>query len=235
MLQAILFDLDGTLLPMDNEYFIKVYMRLLAKAAVPWGYTDSEGMLKSLWDGVMAMIQNQGKHSNFDAFWQVFSDQQGKRSLQDLDKFDHFYRTDFHQAKSATSPNALAATAVALAREKAQRVILATNPIFPRSADESRLSWLGLKAEDFDLVTDYENSRFCKPNPAYYREILEQFQLDPAQCLMIGNNVQEDWAAANAVGMPGYLVTDWLIGKEDAPLPCPGGTYEEMVEMLRNL
>ena len=29
--EAILFDLDGTLLPMDNDLFIKTYLGLLAK------------------------------------------------------------------------------------------------------------------------------------------------------------------------------------------------------------
>ena len=29
--RAVLFDLDGTLLPMDNEYFIQVYFKLLCK------------------------------------------------------------------------------------------------------------------------------------------------------------------------------------------------------------
>ena len=52
MLQAILFDLDGTLLPMDNDYFTKVYFRHLAATAAQWGYTDSGLLVKAVWAGV---------------------------------------------------------------------------------------------------------------------------------------------------------------------------------------
>ena len=40
MLQAILFDLDGTLLPMDNDYFTKVYFRHLAATAAQCIYCN---------------------------------------------------------------------------------------------------------------------------------------------------------------------------------------------------
>ncbi len=112
---------------------------------------------------------------------------------------------------------------------------LATNPIFPRNGDATRLAWSGLTLDDFDLVTDYENSRHSKPNPAYYRDVLEQFRLDPAQCLMVGNNVEEDVDAAAAVGLPAYLVTDNVINRNDAPITCPNGSYADMVEYLRRL
>ena len=42
MLQAILFDLDGTLLPMDNDHFTQVYFQHLAATAAQWGYTDAQ-------------------------------------------------------------------------------------------------------------------------------------------------------------------------------------------------
>ena len=51
-------------------------------------------------------------------------------------------------------------------------LVLATNPIFPAVAVETRLGWVGLTGSDFDLVTTYENSRSSKPNPAYYQSIL---------------------------------------------------------------
>ena len=114
-------------------------------------------------------------------------------------------------------------------------MILATNPIFPANGDATRLSWIGLKMEDFDLVTDYATSCHCKPNPAYYRDILDQFHLDPAQCLMIGNDVQEDVEAATAAGIPAWLLTDTAINRSNAPVTCPGGSYQQMVDYLREL
>ena len=235
MLQAILFDLDGTLLPMDNDYFTKYYFKFLARDAYQWGYTDTDALIKAVWLGVEAMVNNDGKRSNFDAFWDVFSALVGRDGRQDVDKFAEFYRTSFHQAKAATGEAPLAREAVALAREKAGRVILATNPIFPEEADESRLSWIGLKMEDFDLVTDMSNSSYCKPNPDYYKAILAQFGLEPEHCLMVGNNVTEDWQAASAAGIPCYLVVDNIINKDNLEITCPHGSYADMVEYLRNL
>ena len=52
------------------------------------------------------------------------------------------------------------------------RVALATNPIFPAVATESRIRWAGLAPETFAWYTTYENIGYCKPNPDYYREIL---------------------------------------------------------------
>ena len=44
---AILFDLDGTLLPMDNDLFIKTYLGLLVKKMAPRGY-DKDLLVKGL-------------------------------------------------------------------------------------------------------------------------------------------------------------------------------------------
>ena len=38
MIKAVLFDLDGTLLPMDQDVFVKTYFSLLAKHLAPCGY-----------------------------------------------------------------------------------------------------------------------------------------------------------------------------------------------------
>lgn len=235
MLQAILFDLDGTLLPMDNEYFVKYYFKFLAKDAMQWGYNDPEALVRALWIGVEAMVRNDGSRSNFDAFWDTFGQVLDRDAKKDAPLFDRFYSGSFHNAKAATGEAPLAREAVAVAREKAPVVILATNPIFPDVADESRLSWIGLKMEDFDLVTDMSNSCHCKPNPEYYRDMLRQFDLDPAQCLMVGNNVVEDWQAANAAGIPCYLITDHIINPNNDPITCPHGSYADMVDYLKNL
>ena len=235
MLQAILFDLDGTLLPMDNDAFTQVYFRLLAQTAAPWGYTDPKYMVKTVWAGVEAMVRNDGSRSNYDAFWQTFGRMMGEEKLADIPKFNSFYVNQFNDAVAATEPAPLAREAVRLAHEKAEKVILATNPIFPLAGDFTRMNWIGLKESDFDWITAYENSCHSKPNPAYYRDLLTQFGLDPARCLMIGNDVGEDMVAANAAGIPAYLITDHLINRENIPITCPSGSYAGMVEYLRSL
>ncbi len=235
MFDAILFDLDGTLLPMDTDEFVKGYLGLLAKTASKWGYDDSEALVKSLWAGVGAMMKNDGAQTNFDAFWKAFSLTMGRDCSGDIPKFDEFYRNEFMMLSSFATANPLAKEAVRAAREKAKYVILASQPMFPGVATEMRLSWTGISGEDFDWITQYSNSRFCKPSTEYYKDILERFSLDPSKCLMIGNDVGEDIVPTSSLGISGYLVTDYLINRKDEGITCPSGTYADMVNYIKKL
>ena len=232
--QAILFDLDGTLLPMVQEAFTNGYFQFLAAKVAPYGY-DPRKLVPSLWKGVAAMVKNDGAMTKDQRFWEVFCAAMDRDCRQEEPVFDEFYRTEFHQAKQFTGPNPLAPALVAAAREKAEKVILATNPIFPRCAQQSRLSWVGLADTDFDWVTDYENSHYCKPNPDYYREILTRFALDPRQCVMIGNDMEEDMQPAAELGMARFLITDCLINPNDRPLDMPHGTVQDALAWVEGL
>lgn len=231
--QAILFDLDGTLLPMDNDAFTRGYFGLLAKKVIPYGY-DKEGLIPAIWNGVAAMVKNDGSRKNCQAFWTYFESVYGKKAYEDLPVFDHFYSHEFQEAIAFTGPNPFAKRAVELAYEKAEKVILATNPLFPPAGVATRLGWIGLKPEDFDYVTNYENSSFCKPNPKYYDEILEKMELRAEQCLMIGNDAQEDAEAAGAAGLDTFLVTDCLICRS-GEITCQKGSFEELLTFLKSL
>lgn len=235
--QGIFFDLDGTLLPMDNDGFIKGYLGLLSKAVAHLGYTP-DTMIPTMWQGVAAMVKNDGGRSNFDIFWDYFSKTFGEEVYRHIPTFDAFYAdpNGFHKAKAFTTPTPLSKTAVELARAKADKVVLATNPFFPRVAVESRMSWVGLSSADFDLVTTYENSHSCKPNPAYYAEITQKLGLDPTKCLMIGNNAKEDIWAAQKAGLAAYLLTDCLLDEDgllETGLDCPKGNFEELIGFLK--
>ncbi len=235
MLDAILFDLDGTLLCMDNDEFVRVYFGFLAKRAADWGYTDSALLIKTIWEGVAAMVKNDGSRTNFKAFWDCFASTYGEGVWQDIDKFNSFYMNEFNQAKSVADLTKPARRAVELARQKAKKVILATNPIFPRCAVETRLAWLGMTYDDFDLITDYDSFSLSKPNPEYYRKIVEIMNLDPKRCIMIGNDAEEDVQAAGRAGITSFLVTDYMINRKNLDIDVPGGRYEDMIEFLEGL
>lgn len=113
------------------------------------------------------------------------------------------------------------------------RVALATNPIFPNVATESRIRWAGLEPEDFTLYTTYENTGHCKPNPAYYSEIASRLSVEPENCLMVGNDAQEDTAAALA-GMKVFLLTDCLINKDGGDISAyPQGNFEQLLDYVK--
>lgn len=232
--QAILFDLDGTLLPMEVEGFAKAYFLALAQELAPLGISP-DALMKAVWGGTKAMMHNDGHQLNADVFWAYFTAETGIARETVEPRCDRFYSGDFHSARAATRPNPLAKEAVHLAREKAEKVVLATNPLFPMEGQVTRLSWLGLSPEDFDLVTCYSTDRFCKPNPAYFTDVCRRLQLDPARCLVIGNDDREDMACATAAGIgAAYLVTDCRIPDPNAPWAGPQGDFAAMLDMLKN-
>ena len=234
MTKAILFDLDGTLLPMDQEVFVRDYLGRMAAFLAPHGY-DPQSLIKAVWAGTGAMVKNDGKALNEDVFWYVFNSILGRDAKQDLALFEEFYRTEFQKAKDSCGFNPAAVEAIRQIKDMGYRLILATNPLFPAIATYSRARWAGLNPENFELITTYENSRFCKPNPDYYREILGKIALDGSQCLMVGNDVGEDMIAGT-LGMKTFLLTDCLINKTAEDISqYPNGSFPELLHYIRSL
>ncbi len=230
--QAILFDMDGTLVPMDQDVFVKAYMKELCGALRPLG-VEPQLLVQTVWDGVRAMVKNDGSRTGEEVFWQVFADKTHQPAARFQPTCNEFYRTRFHNARSSTGPNPLAREAVALAHRLAPRVALATNPLFPMDGQITRMSWVGLSPADFDLVTSYESDRFCKPNPAYYMEVCRRLGASPEACLMIGNDDEEDGWAASSLGMDVYLVTDSRIPSKTRPWQGRMGSFAELMDCLK--
>jgi FMN phosphatase YigB (HAD superfamily) len=233
-IKAVLFDLDGTLLPMDQNAFVQSYFGLLAQKLAPRGY-EPKKLIDGIWAGTAAMVKNDGSSSNETVFWKRFEGLFGPQVREDMPLFEEFYRNEFAGAKAACGYQPQAAEVIALVKEKGLRVVLATNPIFPAVATQNRIRWAGLQPEDFELYTTYENSRHCKPNPAYYVVILEEIGLRPEECLMVGNDVTEDMVA-KTLGMQVFLLTDCLINSHGKDISeYPRGGFPELLEVIREL
>ena len=233
-IKAILFDLDGTFLPMDQDLFVKSYFKLLAVKLAPYGYEPKQ-LIDAIWSGTAAMVKNDGTCRNEDAFWKLFTGIYGNQALEHLPVFEDFYANEFQQVQSVCGYNPQAAEVIALVKEKGFRTALATNPIVPAIATASRIRWAGLSHTDFELYTTYENSRFCKPNLDYYRDILSQMDLRPEECVMVGNDVSEDMVARK-LGMQVFLLTDCLLNKHNEDISqFPHGGYPELLEYIRAL
>ena len=100
MIKTVLFDLDGTLLPMDQDVFVKAYFKRLAEKLAPHGY-DPKKLIDGIWAGTAAMIKNDGSHTNEEVFWDCFSKMMGERVLQDKELFDEYYRVEFQEAANS--------------------------------------------------------------------------------------------------------------------------------------
>ena len=62
MYKAILFDLDGSLLPLDEKGFIKIYFGGVSKRFED--KYNSQEFLDALWKGTLAMMNNDGSDTN---------------------------------------------------------------------------------------------------------------------------------------------------------------------------
>lgn len=232
MTDIVLLDLDGTLLPMDQEIFTKEYFKRLAAKLAPHGY-DPEKLVSAIWDGTSAMVSNDGSCSNEEAFWKRFSKIFGDRALSDKKIFDEYYEKEFQEVAECCGFNPKAAETVRRLKKAGYRVALATNPIFPAAATESRIRWAGLSPEDFEYYTTYENTGYCKPNAEYYLEILKKLGAEAERCLMVGNDVEEDMAAAST-GMKVFLLTDCLLNKKSKDITSfPQGGFDDLWDFLK--
>ena len=234
MITTIFFDLDGTLLPMDQERFVKAYLQGMAKKMAPHGY-DPELLTKAVWKGTGAMVANDGSRGNYEVFWEVFDRIFGPEARKDEPLFEEFYRSEFQQVANVCGFDPRAAEAVAQIKAMGFRVVLATNPLFPALATHSRVRWAGMEPSDFAHITTYDNSSCCKPNPDYYREILGKLNLKAEECAMVGNDVDEDMVARQ-LGMQVFLLTDCLINRTGADIhQYPHGSFPELLHYIRSL
>lgn len=231
---TVLFDLDGTLLPMDQDIFTKTYFSLLAKKLAPLGY-EPNALIEGIWAGTKAMVKNDGRGTNEEIFWEDFCSRFGPQAKDDLPAFDAFYREDFHHVQQSCGFEPHAAEVVSLCKELGLRVALATNPIFPAIATEQRIAWAGLTTEDFALYTTYENSSHCKPNIEYYREVLSALGAKAEECLMVGNDVDEDMIA-ETLGMSVFLLTPCMLNRSEKDVSAyPQGDFEALKTFLKAL
>jgi HAD superfamily hydrolase (TIGR01549 family) len=217
MLQAVLFDLDDTLLGNNVDQFMQHYFGLLGEFAET--LMDEGHFLQELLLCTRAMIQSTDTAvTNRDIFWQTFAQRNNLNNIDQLELFfETFYREQFPQLKRVTQRRKVAVQLIKWCQQTGLKVVVATNPVYPTIAIEERLRWadLPVNENEFALVTTYDNMHSTKPHPAYYREILEMIACPAEAAMMVGDDWGNDIAPASACGVATY----W-IAKDDAPLPA---------------
>lgn len=207
MLTTVLFDLDGSLLPFEQNDFIKLYFAGLSKKLAPFGYQPDK-TVKSVWAGSEAMVRNDGSRLNSEVFWDTFNSMNA--GMPDVYGIcEDFYSSEFDSVRSCLKYQPQHKPMLERLKAAGLRIVLATNPQFPLAGVRTRMAWAGLSPEDFCHVTHYDNSTYCKPNLDYYREILSRLGEKPENCIMIGNNAAEDMVAEK-LGMKVFLLTEFL-------------------------
>jgi HAD superfamily hydrolase (TIGR01509 family) len=201
-MQAVLFDLDGTLLDVSMDAFLNRYFSALRVTVAP-RYPGID-LVEAVLDATRTM-QRPHAGTNREAFYRRFQARTGIDLTEDWRVFEDFYRDIFPRLGEGYGPNPGAREAIEAARSLGLKVAVATQPIFPRAAIEHRLAWAGLQDVEFDAVTTFEVMESCKPSPDYFRQVAWMVGCDPAECLMVGDDRDADMPAA-AVGMRTFYV-----------------------------
>lgn len=204
---TFLFDLDGTLVDIDFNVFIKAYYDLLVEKLVEKLKVvySPEIFLNALDKGVIAMMKNDGEKTNQEIFFEEFEKQMGGVDKKTYKLFESFYENDFPKLKKFAKKVPKARESLLKIKKSGRKVVIATNPVFPKRAVEHRLNWAGVLDIDFDLITTYEHMSSCKPSKKYYCEILSRIGSSPQKSLMIGDDPQLD-GGAGQLGMDVVII-----------------------------
>ncbi|OUO89695.1 haloacid dehalogenase [Gordonibacter sp. An230] len=233
--RAIFFDLDGTLLPLETDEFMRSYFAALGGYVARFGI-PSEAFMAGMKAGIKNMASHDDGRPNDEAFWEGYFAHVDADACDWGGELARFYDRDFGLLGAGIVPNPAAARAVETLAAKGYPLVLATMPMFPERAVRWRLEWAGVDPARFSRITHFENSTSVKPKPAYFAESIAAAGISGADVLMVGNNTVED-LAARALGADAFLVTDHLLdptGDFDASsVRC--GTMEEFADWAEGL
>ena len=207
MLRAVLFDIDNTLILYDEAKFLQSYFPMVAarfKDIIP-----EDRFADKLMQSTLVMQQNDGSMTNRERFLSDFC-RDTDWSRDDIwSRFENFYLEDWDKLKDAVKvPDHLRDVFAVIGRIDL-KIVIATNPIFPLVAQMKKLEWAGLGDIDAVLVTNIDNMSFCKPQLGYFRQICQEIDEKPEDCLMVGDDPANDMVAAK-IGMSTYLTVDGL-------------------------
>jgi FMN phosphatase YigB (HAD superfamily) len=233
MIKALLLDLDDTLLGNHLDTFMQRYFALLSAYARPM--FDESVFLPYLIKATRAMIGDTSPDmTNAEIFWRDFEGLTGGRRAELEPFFQRFYETEFEQLRTSTVLRPAAAALIRAALDRDLTVVIATNPLFPRSAIERRLEWAGIPVGEYAyaLVTTYENMHAAKPQPAYYREILTVVGCQPGEALMVGDDWKNDIAPAAVVGLYTYWIAPDDAEPSDLRLIHGHGSLDTLAQLV---
>ena len=232
-IRAVLFDLDDTLLENNMDRFVKEYFDLLTPHMAHM--VPPEKFVSALLNATFAMIGNVDPVvTNRQVFIDDFFPRVGWKAEEMMPLFDDFYAGQYDKLRSLTRPNPSARAAIQTAFDTGCDVVIATNPIFPETAIRQRMEWAGISDFPFKLITSYEVMHSAKPNPRYYLEILEHIGRSPDECIMVGN----DWNNDIVPAMKARLYVFWVnttIDSMNALDPSARGTLTEFKDRFLRL
>jgi len=205
MLEAVLLDIDNTLILFDEQRFIKTYLPEVYRP-----FNDLMGrdeFIKRIMTATEAVSKNPGILRNDECFLQVFSRNTEWRAADLWSRFESYYSASFNALQHLVVPAPGVQELFSHLRQQNIAIVLASNPLWPENVQLMRCEWAGADAGDIRFVTHIKNMRSCKPFASFFSSICDAISVNPENCLMIGNDEIQDMAAGR-VGMKTFQVLD---------------------------
>ncbi|MHA1199076.1 MAG: HAD family hydrolase [Candidatus Heimdallarchaeaceae archaeon] len=205
--EALLFDLDGTLVYFDPKLFVRTYLGAAAKFfsdLIPNPEFFYQELIKST--DVMENGDNETT-TTLEDFLHDFCPKFDVECEKIKEKFLEFYQTGYNVIKPLISQMEGAKELLANLKKllPETKIILATNPVFPFVAVQKRMLWGDISESFFELITHAENSYYCKNNKNYWLNIAKDMGINPQNSLVIGNDGFRD-LSAKKYGFKTFLI-----------------------------
>lgn len=237
MTLTLLFDLDGTLLMNSVSEFIPAYLQLLGNFLKK--YQTSQNIQSAVLTATNLMVQNNDPSQTLENCFDDYFYSKIRTSKKDLQlDISNFYEREYPQLKKYTNPLLPAKTVINQFKQLGISLVIATNPLFPRTAITQRVEWANLdpKIDDYALITSYEEFHFAKPNPAYFAEILSKLGWPEGPIGMVGNDWEMDIAPAEIIGIPTFFLgSSEHIPEVTRHSLSSQGTWEDMENWVKKI
>ncbi|MDR3602784.1 MAG: HAD family hydrolase [Desulfosporosinus sp.] len=203
MIQAILFDIEGTLTNVNAADFMRNYLGILAPRFAHLLSPDKfpKQLLKSL-----EIAKNDPKpgQTNMQTFYDDFSKATGLsfQTLQPI--FKQFYESDFPTLRCLIQLIPQGVKVVEYAIQQGFLTAAASNPWMPLAAMWEQIRWAGLSPEHFKVIPALDNFHYCKPQLGFFRELAESLGVKPDSCLLVSEHTED--AVCRELGMKLFFV-----------------------------
>lgn len=230
---TLLLDLDDTLIENDIDHFLPHYLQAWGREVAP--FAAPEHFIRRLLAGTQAMTRNRNPDCTLqEAFESTFFPGLGVEEAVFRPLADHFYAQIYPELQNLTRPVAAAAPLVQALQARGDRIVIATNPLFPLTAIEQRLAWAGLPVTEhpFDLVASYETFHYAKPDPAFFAEALAKLGWPDGPVVIVGDSLEREVEAGRRAGLAVFwLPLDGSLAPQGAA-PIAQGGLEDFLPWL---